>query len=246
MSLKERNQNPVVGDDIKLRLVTFNSNNLTNVSSIEKVDIFFLECKEKEDVCKIEKKSLVDTFPGSQVVLESTGNYSLIVSTSAPKYTTGHYLDVWSVVFKPLEPTAEVKNIFTIFPDQWFTLTIPAVYSFDFQFQPNRIRQGSIKWLIIQIMPNVPRATDLERYYINLAIAANLKIFIQLNCGPCPPNECDLRMIVDGELVDIRDKVFGFFKLDTTEWDCGIYDVWFELDYADTVEISPKQQIQVY
>jgi len=247
MATKERNQNPVVGDDINLRLVTFNSNNLANVSSIEKVDIFFIECKEKErDGCKSETKCLVDTFPGSSVVATDTGNYLLSLTTSSPKYTIGNYQDVWSVIFNPTDPVAEVHNRFTLYADLWYTLTTPAVYSFDFQFQPNRIRQGSIKWLIIQIIPNVPRATDLLRYYTNLAISSNLKIFMQLNCGPCPPNECDLRMVIDGDLVDVRDKVFGFYQLDTTEMDCGIYDVWFELDYADTIEISPKQQVQIY
>jgi hypothetical protein len=50
--------------------------------------------------------------------------------------------------------------------------------------------------------------------------------------------------------VTVRDKVFGFYKLDTTEdgldLDCGVYDVWFTLSYAGSVEISPKMQFQIF
>lgn len=69
---------------------------------------------------------------------------------------------------------------------------------------------------------------------------------MELNCGPCPPNEQDLRVIIDRALVEERDKVFGFYLLDTKDLDCGIYDIWFELNYADTIEISPRQQIQIF
>ena len=39
----ERNQNPTCGSTINLRLFTYNSNNRSNVQSIEKVDIFALD-----------------------------------------------------------------------------------------------------------------------------------------------------------------------------------------------------------
>jgi len=40
-NIKERYQNPSVGDVIKLRLLTYNGNSLSNLNKIEKVDIFF-------------------------------------------------------------------------------------------------------------------------------------------------------------------------------------------------------------
>ena len=247
---KERNQNPAVGDDIVLRLVTFNSNSLQNVSSVNKVEIYRLD----PTLCSPTNKDgryLVATIDGGTVTLESTGSYSFTLSTSAPLYTIGHYIDVWHVVFREDEEESKIENHFDIYPDLWYTSTMPAVYGFDFQFQPNRIRKGSVKWLIVKITPNVPRATELERYYTNLAISSNMTISVELNCGPCgPPKDSDCSLIIDNDLVSIRDKVFGYYKIDTTEdgldLDCGIYNVWFTLSYADSIEVSPKMQFQVY
>jgi hypothetical protein len=43
---KERYQNPTVGDQINLRLFTYNSNNRRNVEEIQKVEIFVLDSSE--------------------------------------------------------------------------------------------------------------------------------------------------------------------------------------------------------
>lgn len=244
--MKERSQNPTVGDTIKLRLVTYNSNNLRNVSSVNKVEIYKLDPNE----CSAENpdgRILVTTV--TSTTLESTGVYSISLETSAPTYTIGKYLDVWSVIFEENDEIATIENCFEIYPDLWYTSTMPAVYGFDFQFQPNRIRVGSIKWLIVKITPNVPRATDLEKYYTNLAISADLTISIELVCGPCPP-QTEPQLIIDNEPVDVRDKVFGYYQIDTTDdgpgFDCGIYNVWFTLNYADSIEVSPKMNLQIF
>jgi hypothetical protein len=242
MSVKERQQNPVVGDTVNLRLVTYNSNNPSDVNSITSVDIYALECNT---TCK-DGRRLVESIDGSLVQHTDVGTYLLPLTTAAPEYVSTKYQDVWNVVFASGDVAAEINNNFQLYSDLWYTSVTPAVYSFDFRFQPNRIRKGSKKWLIIQILPNVPRATDIERYYTNLAISANLLISIELNCGPCVPPEEDLRLIVDSAPVDVRDKVFGYYFLDTTDMDCGIYNVWFELDYAGNVDLSTKQQIQIY
>lgn len=246
--IKSRNQNVVVGDSVKLRFITWNSNNLTSISSVDHIDIYYVDCNGKT-CTNPDGKVLIETIPGTSVVSECTGKYSYTLATSSPKYVIGKYHDVWNVQYKYGEPLAKVPKDFEIYPDLWITSTMEAVYSFDFRFQPNRIRQGSKKWLQIQIVPNVPRATDLLRYYENLAISSELKIWIELDCGPCPPNNDNCResnLIVDGDLVEERDKVFGFYKVDTTDWDCGIYNTWFELCYADNVEVSPKSQFQIY
>lgn len=245
MAAKERNTNPVPGDLINLRLIAYNSNNYANVQSIQQVDIYFLDPTGQtcDDDCT---KTLIQTLPGSQVITDDVGNYHLPLQTTVPQYVVGNYLDQWTLIFNANDTPSTIQNHFQLYTNLWYTSTTPAVYGFGFNFQPNRIRQGSIKWLIIQIVPNVPRATDLERYYTNLAIAADLKITIQQACGPCLPTEQDLRTIVDAAPVTIRDKVFGFYQLDTTQLDCGIYDVWFELDYAGSIDISPKYQLQVF
>jgi hypothetical protein len=242
--MKDRAQNPVVGDEILLKMFARNSNNLADVYSISSVDIYKRECTEK--TCDNPEGNILIESLTDCVARTDTGTYQVILGTSAPQYTIGKYHDVWNVIFKAGDDVAKVKQNFSIYPDLWITSPTPVVYSFDFSFTPNRIRQGSIKWLIIQITPNVPRATDLQRYYENVAISADLKISIEQNCGPCTPAERDLRMIVDCEPVTTRDKVFAYYKLDTTEMDCGIYDVTFTLDFAGNREVSPIQQFQIY
>lgn len=245
MATKERSQNVIVGDTILLRFISWNSNNFANVKEIQKVDIYFLDPAEKSctEPCG---KRLVETIDGSDITLEDVGKYLLTLATSTPTYVIGKYSDEWSVVFEDNDEVSVIDNYFNIYPDLWFTSTMPAVYGFDFRFQPNRIRKGSKKYLIIQIVPNVPRATDLERYYVNLAINSGLSVTIEQACGPCTPAEEDLRLIVEEEEVTVRDGVFGYYLLDTTELDCGIYNLTLRLDYLDSVEISPKMQFQIF
>jgi len=250
MANKTRNQNPVVGDTINLKLISRNSNNLCDLFNIDHVDILIESCATCGEECKCEKKeikeTLVETIPGSSIERCDVGTYNFDLVTSAPTYIIENYHDVWYVTFKEGDVQTSYKQNFKINPDLWVLSGTPVVYSFDFRFTPNRIRKGSKKWLIIQIIPNVPRATDLQKYYENIAISAELKISIEQACGPCVPKESDLRLIVDEDPVTERDKVFSYYKIDTTDWDCGIYNVWFELDFAGNVEISPKQQFQVF
>lgn len=246
---KERNQNPTVGDTINLRMVTMNSNMPRDVTSIDSLEIYRLDPLTCSDT-NTDGRILVQTVDTSSIVQESTGQYLLALTTSSPQYVIGKYLDVWEVIFEPGDSPALIENCFELYPDLWYTSTTPAVYGFNFRFQPNRIRKGSIKWLAIKIEPNVPRATDLERYYTNLAIAGTLKISIEQNCGPCPPLDDGNSIIVEDEVVEVRDKVFGYYKLDTTEngldLDCGIYNIWFELSYGGSIDVSPKSQFLIY
>jgi hypothetical protein len=243
---KERNQNVTVDDEVILRLVTYNSNSYKDAASVDKVEIYRLDptlCSEMNP----DGRYLVDTI--TDITSTDTGQYSITLPTTSPAYTIGKYIDIWYVVFEDEEQQSQVINKFEIYPDLWYTSTMPAVYGFSFQFQPNRIRKGSKKWLQIKINPEVPRATDIERYYTNIAISSNLSVSIEQNCGQCvPPEETEL--IVEDDLVYIRDRIFGFYQLDTTEngldLDCGIYNIWFTLNYADSIEVSPKMQFQIY
>jgi hypothetical protein len=141
----------------------------------------------------------------------------------------------------------EIINEFEIFADLWYTNTTPLVYDFQFRFMPNRIRKGSRVYLIIEIRPNVPHATDLERYYTNLAIVSPFRIFIEeSDCMPCVPCESDLRMVIEGEEVELRERCKGYYLLDTEDLREGIYNVWFKLEFGDSVFISPTQQLQIF
>lgn len=244
MATKERFQNPVVGDDLKLRVFAYNSNNYRNFNSVTKVEIYAFD--DEKTTANPTGKRLVQTIESADVTLDSTGQYSISVDLQQGTYTIGNYSDVWTVEVETGEPEAQIENRFEVFADLWFTSPVPVVYGFDFSFRPNKIRQGSKNYLIIDITPNVPKASDLDRYYQNLAIVSPLKISIEQECGDCIPAEQDLRLVVDEELVELREKCVGYYYLDTTEMDCGIYNVWFQMDFGDTVHISDKQQIQIY
>lgn len=244
---KERYQNPAVGDDIKLRLFTYNSNNSADLYSVESVDIYYMDrtliTSENPD-----GRRLVESFDGALVTAEDTGKYLLQINAEEAKYVIGSYLDVWTVKTSDTLPSSAVVNKFQIYPNLWYTTPIPIVYDFSFRFLPNKFRQGAKQYLIIEIVPNVPTAGDLRQYYENLAIVSDLRISIEQNCGDCMPAEKDLRLIVDNELVDYREKRHGYYHLDTDalEMTCGIYDIWFQLDFGINRYISDRFHFQVY
>ncbi len=243
MATKERYQNPTTTDTLNLRLFTYNSNNLQDVQSVSKVEIYFLDPTEVSETNR-DGRRLVDTI--NVITQEDTGKYLITISMFQPKYTIGKYLDVWYLNFEGEESPATVSNPFEVYPDLWYTTPIPIVYDFAFTFRPNRLRKGAKQYLIIEITPNVPRGTDLARYYENLAIVSNLKISIEQKCGDCVPAEDDLRLIVDAAPVDYREKRFAYFLFDTSDYDCGIYNVWFELDFGESIYLSNKNQLQIF
>ena len=237
---KERYQNPSCGDSINLRLFTYNSNNRSDVQSIEKVDIYVKDSATGE-------LELVQTFLGTDVVQEDTGQYLLEITATIPQYTIGYYHDVWTVIFQDGEcAPATITNDFQIYSNLWFTTAIPPIYDFNFDFRPNKIRKGSKRYLLIQIMPNVAKGADILPYYENLAIVSDLKISMELSCGDCVPVEEDLKLVVDRELVSSREKGYAYYFLDTTELDEGVYNVWFELCFGENVFISDKNALQIY
>jgi len=239
-------QNPVCGDDVRLRLLTYNSNNRADVQSIEKVEIYFLDPNEVSKT-NPDGRRLVQTISTDDVVQESTGQYLIEVPIADPLYTIGKYIDAWYVIFEDGEcQTACITNNFIIYPDLWFTSPVPPIYDFSFAFRPNKIRKGTKRYIIVQISPNVPRGSDILSYYENLAIVSDLRVSIETACGECVPAEQDLRLLVDRALVDYREKMYAYYFLDTNELECGIYNVWFELTFGENVFISEKNQLQIF
>ena len=247
MTAKERKQNPVIGDDLTLRLFIYNSNNRANVNSVEQVELYFLDPNEKTPD-NPNGMRLVKTIPGTEVTFVEDGHYTITVELEPECFTIGKYLDVWCLETRECDPIIKVENLFEVKPDLWYTTPIPIVYDFHFAFRPNKIRAGSKRWLIADVTPNVPRATDLERYYTNLCIVSPLKISIEAACVECMHEESDLNLIVDRADVQFREKGQGFYFLDTDalEMDCGIYNVWFEMEFGESLYISDKQQLQIF
>jgi hypothetical protein len=245
--VKERYQNPVIGDTVKLRFLTLNHNEYTNVNSIEKVEIWRLDNEDPQDVTK---RFLTETIDGANVQQDSTGQYSVNVELVDPLYCVGQYRDLWYTAFERYEAeecqVAPVEQMFDVVRDLWFTSPVPVVYDFQFAFQPNRLAKGSIQYLLVNVIPNVPRAADLQAYYQNMVVISPLYISIVQRCGDCLPPEEDLRTVADKELVEFREKTLGYYLLDTTEMNTGIYDVWFQLELAENVYVSPKSQLEIF
>lgn len=238
---KERYQNPVITDTVVLRLFIYNSNNFANVASISTVDIYAL------DGTDINNKRLVASITSADIKQDSVGHYYVEVLLEDAVYTIGNYIDVWTMnMISVLDQPSQITNYWTIYPDLWYTAPIPVVYDFNFNFRPSRFRKNSKRYIIIQVTPNVPKGTDLQRYYENLAIIGNLFVSIEQKTGECLPEESDLRMIAERVPVTFREKMYGYYQLDTTDLDVGIYDIWFEINLGDNVYISERNQFQIF
>ena len=243
---KERYQNPTCGDTINLRLFTYNSNNRSDVQSITQVDIYHSDPTAVTEA-NPHGMRLVQTIPGTSVVQESTGQYLLQLNAVNPMYTIGKYQDVWTVNFQQNEcASSQIVNHFQLYSQLWFTTPVPPIYDFNFNFRPNKIRKGSKRYLLIQIIPNVPRGSEILPYYENLAIVSDLRVSIEIACGDCVPAEQDLRLIEDRTLVEYREKGYAYFFLDTNDYDEGIYNIWFELCFGENTFVSDKNSFQVY
>jgi hypothetical protein len=238
--MKERYQNPVIGDQLKLRLFAYNSNARADIDEIEKVEIYFLDPAERTTE-NPDGRRLVETL--TAITTEETGLYSVEVAVEDSQYIIGDYVDVWYCTVQDQDVT--IENGFQVYPDLWFTTPTPIIYDFNFFLRPNRLRKGSKRYLTIEIVPNVPGKNELAAYYENLAIVSPITISIQQHCGECVPVEEDLRMVVDGESVELREKCMGFYFLDTTDMDVGMYDVWFEIELGENLYISERTQLQI-
>lgn len=241
---KDRYQNPVIGDIVKLEFFVYNSNAPAEVDDISKIEIYYLDPANVTTINPF-GKTLVQTIPGADVTNPATGEYRYDLYLDPAIYTdVGRFIDQWYTTFRSGDVETSFEQVFEVYSDLWYTTPIPIVYDFSFYFQPNKIRQGSKKFLEIEVIPNVPRATDLFTYYENLVISANLSVYMEANCNPCIP--CGGELIVDGATTQFRERNRAFFKIDTSCLDCGIYNIWFKLEFGDNIYVSDKNQLIVY
>lgn len=245
MAIKERHSNPVIGDTVRLRLDVYNGHAYSDVSRFDRIEVYHLD-PDARTAENPEGRTLFATLPASAVTREAEGKYYVDVPAVKPQFVVGHYVDVWYVEFEADSDLVTEQSSFEVYPPLWTTSPIPIVYDFAFRFTPSRIVKGSKKALRIEIQPLVPRYADLVRYYQNLIVVSAVTVTITRHCGECVPQEVDLRTVVDDEPVDYREGCFAYYKLDTEDLDCGIYDVRFKLTFGDCVFISEAQQLQIY
>lgn len=245
MAVKQRGQSIRVGDTVQLKMFVFNGSIPTNVSSVEKVEIYRLYATTVTDDNPF-GKLLVETIDGTSVVNDEDGEYSIEVLLDSPQYTVDRYSDEWYLVFDPTLPIGISEQLFQVQPNAWFTDSRPIIHDFSFEFSPHKMVSGTKRYMEIEVIPNVPRNSEKLNYYKNLVSAGELYISIESGCMPCMPAEEDLRLVVDRELIEERDYCNGHYFLDTSEMDCGIYYVWFELNLGPNVFISDKQPFQIF
>jgi hypothetical protein len=236
--LKERFQNPNCGDNIRLRLFSFNSNYKKNVHSIKKIDIIRVDEENKEYIIK--------TIDPIEIQNPRPGEYYIDLNLNIEEFIIGNYLDRWEIQFEESQDCAtnKVNNFFQILPSIWFTSSGPNIYDFSFKFKPNKMVLGSKKYIVIEINPITPRVEDIEKYYSNIAITSNLKINIEKNCTNCPEDEEEI--IIEDELIEFREKNLGYYLLDTQDMEEGIYNIWFKLEHGENVYVSEKNQFQIF
>jgi len=243
MAAKERGQNAVCNDTITLRLYEFNENAPAAVNAIEKVEVFYLDPFNRTS-CNPDGRRLIQTF--TTVTVDGVGQYSVAVPLTSPLYVIGRYVDVWHISFEADQCPGTRELHFGIGADKWYANSEPYLWSFAFAFRPNKFRKNERKNIIVEVTPNVPHISDLERYYADIATFPALFVTMAMRCGDCVPAEEDLRTVIDRQPVEVRNKRLGHFFLDTTDLDCGIYDIWFELDLGGNTYISPKNQFQIF
>jgi hypothetical protein len=243
---KERFQNPTCGDTVNLRLFTFNSNSRSNVKEITEVKIYFLDPTQRTDV-NPSGATLVETISAPSVQNTATGEYLIELYLDTSTYQVGVYQDVWSIVFQDGEcASGNITNEFQVYSQLWFTTPTPPIYDFNFNFRPNRVSKGSKRYILIQITPNVPKGADILPYYENLAVNADIRVSMEMACGECLPQEQDLRLVVDRQVVDYRERGYGYYFLDTTQFDEGIYNIWFEVNLGESTFVSEKNALQIF
>lgn len=243
MATKERYENPVPNDTVNLRYLQFNGNQSASVNLIDRVEIFFLDPFNRS-VADPDGRRLVQIV--TAVVENATGEYVASVAMPHPQYVIGKYIDKWYVQQEEGEPVSTTEFSFEVYADKWYAAPEPYVFNFGFAFRPNKFRQGEQRWIVVELTPNVAHASDLERYYADLAVTPSLFVTVSLRCGDCVPVEQDLRTVIERQPVQLRNKKYGQYFFDTTELDCGIYDIWFDLEFGGNKYISPRNQLQIF
>lgn len=247
--MKERFQNPNCGDTLRLRLFSFNSNEKSNVHSIEKVEIIFLDENERTEQNPT-GEIVYKTIPTGEIENPTEGEYyvDLVLQTNdnGDPFIIGRYIDRWYIQFEENETCTQnkINNFFEVFPSIWFTSSGPNIYDFDFKFKPNKITKGSKRYIVIEVKPITPAIDAIQQYYSNIAITGNLKINIEKSCSSCPTDENEI--IIEDQLIEFREQNLGYYLLDTQELDEGIYNIWFKLEHGDLIYVSEKNQISIF
>lgn len=248
---KEKYENPTLGDTVRLRLYVYNSNAMTSVKVFRSIAIYLLDPFNKSEQ-NIDGRTLITQIATTTITQQSVGNYYVdLVLNSSDDFVLGDYIIQWNLIFEndPDCPSI-IEDKFTIYSRNWATSDLPLIHSFDFKFSPNRFVKNSKQYLIVKIIPKAQNADTLSRYYANMAVSSGLTVSISERCGPCNNVDED-DFILENEPVEIRERGTGYVLLDMREdndlgLECGLYNIFFTLEFGNTVHVSPVSQFEIY
>jgi hypothetical protein len=245
MATKTRDGNLVIGDFALLKQYLYNGNSLSDIVSVDQVDIYFLD-PDLRTCDNPSGKVLVESFPGSATTNPDSGVYELSVYLNPSLYEIGQYNDQWTATFDIASTPSTINGLFKIYPDLWYASGTPITYLFNWYWLPNMIPFGAIQNLNIEITPITPTASDLESYYVALQTVGKTYITISKFCGPCTdPCKGDDILIEDYPL-DIVNVNKAYYLLDTNEFGAGVFNIQFKLLLGGSTYLSPKSQLLIY
>ena len=133
MAEKERNQNPVVGDSVSLRLLTYNSNQRQGVQSVDSVGVYILDqtCVTEDNPDGMKLVVEIDGNDVEEVSDPFGGHYRVLVDLEPEVFTVGRYVDVWNIRFSENQ-SGTVTNQFVVLRELWFASDMPIVYDFSY------------------------------------------------------------------------------------------------------------------
>lgn len=255
--IRDRFQSPIVGDTVRLKTFVYSSNERSNVSSIDSVEIYYLDETQKTP-SNPRGKILIETLAPSKITNVSAGTYQLEIQTNPVDYRVGDYIDQWNIQFESGDlRQGIVENEFHIYRDLWITSDKPLIYDIGFNYSPHRIIQGSSKYIRVDLEPFVPNATTMEKYYYYINSIANISMSISQDEGEGydrynPSNN----VLFMWRQVHHIEGTSGFFFLDTRidprpqlngkPMPNGIYLVQFRTILGESTYLSPQFRLQIY
>lgn len=255
--IKERTQNPVLGDTINLRLFSYSSNTLSDVYRVKSVKIFYLDHDQRTEN-NPDGRVLIRTVAEPDIQNPSDGEYLLPLITNETEFRVGSYIDRWEILFEDTDNRdGVIENSFHIYRDLWYTSEKPIIYDIGFNFQPYRLVQGCRKHLRVDLEIFAPEEDIIDKYYYYLLTLADIQLRIVQDEGVGYEEvETDKNVVLNWTTVDFRENTTGYYRIDTSAdprphragkpWGTGIYLVQFRATLGGNLYLSQKFRIQIY
>lgn len=255
--IRERRENPVIGDTINLRVFTYSSNSRADIYQMDSVNIYYLD-KEQATEANPEGRVHITSIPANQIFHPSQGEYQVVLKTNPVDYRVGTYIDRWEGLFEIDDSRPGViENYFNIYRDLWYTSPIPLVYEIGFVYSPTKILSGSKKYIRTDIEIYTRDKSIVEQYYYYLRGLQSIQFRLTLDEGPdYDPVVSENNIIQDWAPMSFAEDRTAYFLLDTSidprpsrsgrPLPLGIYLIQFKAALGETVHLSPKFRLQIY